>query len=107
MSALAIKPTSKWSPQEVIDWVFDEGRRIDDTREFVLQLARRMVTCGAPVERLLITMQTLNPEIAATSNLWTGDTDSVQHFEAEHRIRETDRYIGSPMQQLFETEKRA
>ncbi len=106
MSALATKSSSKWSPQEVIDWVFDEGRRIDDTREFVLQLARRMVTCGAPVERLLITMQTLNPEIAATSNLWTRDTDSVQHYEAEHRIRETDRYIGSPMQQLFDTEKR-
>ena len=95
-----------WSMQTVIDWLFDEGRLIDDTTKFVLQLSRRLNACGAPVDRLLITLETLNPEIVATSNLWQKSTDSVLHFKAERRIRETDRYIGSPMQQLLETEKR-
>jgi len=96
----------QWSPQPVIDWMFGEGRQIDDTTDFVLQFAHKMCACGAPVDRLLITFQTLNPQIAATSNLWTRDDDSIQRYDAEWRIRETDRYIGSPMQQLFETEKR-
>ncbi len=96
----------EWPLQPVIDWLFSDGRLITDTSEFVLQLARRLCACGAPLDRLLITIQTLNPEIVATSNLWLSSTDSVTRFQAEWHIRETDRYIGSPLQQLFETEKR-
>ena len=96
----------KWSPQAVIEWLFSEGKLIDGDADFVGQLAAQMTACGAPIDRLLLTMQTLNPEIAATSNLWMSSTGAVQHYVAEWRIRETDRYIGSPMQQLFETQKR-
>jgi adenylate cyclase len=97
---------SEWSPQVIIDWLFSEGRMLGDDSDFVLQLARNLNACGAPVERLLLTIQTLNPEIVATSNAWLKSTDTIHHFVAERRIRETDRYIGSPMEQLFETEKR-
>jgi adenylate cyclase len=86
--------------------MFREGRQIDATNEFVLQFARQLRDCGAPLDRLLITIQTLNPEIVATSNLWKRDDDKVLVSQAERRIRATDRYIGSPMQQLFDTEKR-
>ncbi|MCG6888682.1 MAG: adenylate/guanylate cyclase domain-containing protein [Gammaproteobacteria bacterium] len=95
-----------WSPQPVIDWLFSEGRLLDDNSRFVLQLAHQLVACGAPIERLLLTIQTLNPEIAATSNTWISSTDSIVPFSAQHGTLKTDRYIGSPMQQLFETEKR-
>ncbi len=40
---------------------------VDDNSEFVLQLSHQLIACGAPIERLLLTIQTLNPEIAATS----------------------------------------
>jgi len=95
-----------WSPQPVIDWLFSDGRLITDTSEFVHQLAQRLCACGAPLDRILITIQTLNPEIIATSYLWLKSTDSVTRFKAEWQVRETDRYIGSPLQQLFETRKR-
>jgi adenylate cyclase len=97
---------SKWSPQPIIDWLFGEGRMLDTDTEFVLQLSRKLCSCGAPVERLLLTIQTLNPVFVGTSNTWLKSTDAVQLFIAERRIRETDRYIGSPMQQLFDTGKR-
>ena len=77
-----------------------------DNSEFVLQLAHQLIACGAPIERLLLTIQTLNPEIAATSNVWLRSSDSIVPFNAQHSTLKTDRYIGSPMQQLFETEKR-
>jgi len=95
-----------WSAQPVIDWLFRDGRKIDDTTEFVLQFARQLFACGAPVDRLLVTIQTLNPQIAATSSLWTRSDNKIQRYDAEWRVRETDRYIGSPLQQLFDTEKR-
>jgi adenylate cyclase len=102
----ASRQNSPWSPQAAIDWLFSEGRLLDDDAAFVLQFARKLCACGAPIERLLITIQTLNPEILAISNTWLKSTDAIQHYVAERRIRDTDRYIGSPMQQLFNTEKR-
>ena len=96
----------QWSPQLVIDWLFSEGRMLDDNSDFVMHLAHQLVACGAPIERLLLTIQTLNPEIAAISNTWIKSTDSIVHFSAQHVTLKTDRYIGSPMQQLFDTEKR-
>ena len=95
-----------WSAQPVIDWLFRDGRKIDNTTDFVLQFARQLFACGAPVDRLLVTIQTLNPQIAATSSLWTRSDNKIQRYDAEWRVRETDRYIGSPLQQLFDTEKR-
>ena len=105
MSA-ACPESLQWSPQPVIDWLFSEGRMVDDNSEFVLQLSHQLIACGAPIERLLLTIQTLNPEIAATSNAWMRSSDSIVPFSAQHDTLKTDRYIGSPMQLLFETEKR-
>jgi adenylate cyclase len=98
--------TPGWSPQPVIDWLFREGRMLDERSDFVWQLGHQLVASGAPVERLLLTIQTLNPEIAATSNTWMKSTDSIVDYSAQHSTLKTDRYIGSPMQQLFDTKKR-
>jgi adenylate cyclase len=98
--------TLRWSPQPVIDWLFREGRMLDERSDFVWQLGHQLVASGAPVERLLLTIQTLNPEIAATSNTWMKSTDSIVDYSAQHGTLKTDRYIGSPMQQLFDTKKR-
>ena len=95
-----------WSANTVIEWLFETGLEFQDSTEFVGALARTMLAAGAPVDRLLITILTLNPEIVATSNSWSSDTDRVTAFNAERQVRESERYIGSPMQQLLETEKR-
>ena len=96
----------EWSAQPLLDWLFSEGRLIESDPEFVLQFSRRLSSCCAPVERVLVTILTLNPEIVATSSSWLKSTDRIDYFEAERHVRETDRYIGSPLQSLFETEKR-
>ena len=70
------------------------------------QLAQQMVSAGAPVDRLLITLSTLNPQVAATSYSWLKSDGKTVPFFPGHQIRQTDRYIGSPMQQLFETGKK-
>jgi len=99
-------PDPQWSTQPIIDWLFSEGRLIGNDSEFVLQFSRRLSSCCAPVERVLTTILTLNPEVVAASNLWLKSTDMVDYFEAERHVRETDRYIGSPLQHLFDTGKR-
>ncbi len=76
----------------------------NDTR-FVYELGHQLNACGAPVDRLRILMRTLHPEILGASSSWSKSTDMTSHVETEHGIRETDKYIGSPVQQLVETEK--
>ena len=100
------QPGPDWSAQPVIDWAFREGRLIAGYSEFVLQFSRRLSASCAAVDRVLVTILTLNPEIVAASGSWLKTEDRIDYFEAESRIRETDRYIGSPLQRLFETEKR-
>ena len=94
------------SAQAIIDWVFTKGRLIERINEFVYQLAHQMNDNGASIDRLMIALQTLNPQLAATSETWEKSTDRVAPDHAAHGVRDTERYIGSPLQVIFETRKR-
>ena len=95
----------EWSAEPVIDWIFSSGCLMKDDTEFVYELSHQLLACGAPVDQFRITMRALNPEIIGVSNYWLKSTDVCLHLETERRIQETDRYIGSPMKQLYDTGK--
>ena len=95
-----------WSPQAVIGWAVSEGRRIESVGDFVRQLAQRMNDCCFSIDRLMLSLLTLHPQVLGSSETWTRATDAVTRFEAPHSVRETERYIGSPMQAIYETHKR-
>lgn len=65
-----------------------------------------MIAATAPIDRLSIHLLTLNPQVIATSNVWLKTEDETVPFLAEHKVRASERYIGSPLQQLFDTGKR-
>ena len=90
----------------VIDWIFSYGRRIDRTSDFVKQLAHQLNDNGAPIDRLMISMLALNPQVVATSETWLKSTDNTTPINAVHGVRDTERYIGSPLQAIFDTNKR-
>lgn len=94
-----------WSPKPVIDWLFSSGCLMNDDTKFVYELAHQLIACGAPVDQFRLTMRALNPEIIGISNFWLKSTDVSSHLETERRIQETDRYLGSPMKQLYDTGK--
>jgi len=94
---------AEWSSKAVIDWIFSSGCLMKDDTGFVYELAHQLLACGAPVDQFRITMRALNPEIIGISNYWLKSTDACLHLETERRIQETDRYIGSPMKQLYDT----
>ncbi len=96
----------EWSTQPIIDWLFSEGRLIEKEEIFIGEFALRLSQSGAPVDRLLISMLMLNPQVISVHHTWLKSDGKTTTFEADHGIRETDRYIGSPLQQLFDTGKR-
>ncbi len=106
MSTQQLPTIPPCSAQAIIDWVFTEGRLIEGTSEFVHQLAHQLNDNGASIDRLMLTLLTLNPQVAATSETWEKSTDRTTGFQAAHSVRDTERYIGSPMQAIFETHKR-
>ena len=94
-----------WSLQPVIDWLFRHGRLIADRYEFVGELGTRLKESGAPLHRLTLMFPTINPLYIATSVVWSSDTGKTFPMQAHHGVRESERYIGSPLQQLMETRR--
>jgi len=105
MAADNQNPIAEWSIQAVTEWLFSSGCMMKDNTRFVHELAHQLIACGAPIDQLRITMRTLNPEIIGASSYWMKSTDVSLHMETDRRVRETDRYIGSPMKQLYDTEE--
>jgi adenylate cyclase len=68
-------------------------------------LSEKIVQAGAPIDRLTIILPTLNPLVRATSAAWSKDTNKTIPFMAQHDVEKTDRYVGSPLQQLFDTQR--
>ncbi len=106
MSSQQPLKTTGCSSGGVIDWLFADGRRIESTNKFVHQLAHQLNDHGASIDRLMLSLMTLNPQLVGTSETWLKSTDTTTPIQASHGIRDTERYIGSPLQVIYETHKR-
>ncbi|MCP4982501.1 MAG: adenylate/guanylate cyclase domain-containing protein [Gammaproteobacteria bacterium] len=106
MRAQQLQDQPKWSPQAVIDWLFTDGRRIESTNQFVHQLAQQLNKNDASIDRLMVSLLTLNPQLVGTSETWLKSTNITTPLHASHGVRETERYIGSPLAAIYETHKR-
>ena len=95
---------NSWSPQSVIDWLFAEGCKLDDNLRFVRELGHRLNESGAGIGQIRVVLQTLHPQIVGVVTIWSRHDDSARLVLAERQVRVSERYIGSPLQQLIETE---
>jgi len=76
---------------------------LENRYDFVDELATRLKDSGAPLDKLTIVFPTINPLFAATTAAWSSDTGKTLSVQAHHGIRETERYIGSPLQKLLDS----
>lgn len=94
-----------WSLEPIIEWLFKQGRLEENQTTFVQALSEKLLQAGAPIDRLIVSLPTLNPLAKATSATWWRDTNKTIPFIAQHNIFNSDRYKGSPLEQLFETNR--
>jgi adenylate cyclase len=94
-------PEEGWSLAPVGAWIMIEGRHIGDPRALLEALAARLDAAGAGIERLGFTVRTIHPQIAAWGCYWSrrGGTGI---FEGRHGTQNSDAYIGSPVQFVYE-----
>ena len=98
------RSSREWSPQPVIDWLFSAGCKLDDNTGFIRELGRQLHRAGVGIGQLRIILQTLHPQIVGVATTWTRASDAVNLVLAERRVRESERFVGSPLQRLIETE---
>jgi adenylate cyclase len=106
MSTPQPEKTSGCYAPGVIDWLFTLGRRIESTNKFVHQLAHPMNVHGASIDRLMVSLLTLNPQLVGTSETWLKSNDTTTPINASHGVRNSERYIGSPLATIYDTHKR-
>ncbi len=94
---------SAWEAEPVIDWLMEDGRFSSDLDELVAELGKRLVTAGAPISRVRLSMRTLHPLITGVTSVWERDRATVQWIETPHGLEGRAGYKGSPFEIILRT----
>jgi adenylate cyclase len=94
-------PEEGWTLAPVGAWLMIEGRHIGDPIALLDALAARLNAAGAGVERLGFTIRTIHPQLLAWGCYWSRQEGS-RMFAGRHGTQNSDAYIGSPVQYVYE-----
>lgn len=97
------KAVAPWTSEPIVKWLLDEGRLLPNVDETVLQLGQRLLSAGAPLWRLRLSMRTLHPLIAAFSSVWERDAGKTHRIETSHGMEGRSGYHGSPLEVIGRT----
>jgi adenylate cyclase len=81
-----------------------EARLITDALTLAEALAGRLNAAGANIERLGFTVRTIHPQVLAWGCYWTR-RDGGQMFLGRHGTQNSDAFIGSPVQYVYENRR--
>ncbi len=95
--SLLLGPSGGWSLEPVANWLFGEGRRVNDPVKLIEGLAQQLDRAGARVDRMAVMSRTLHPQFVGWSVYWTR-SKGAWRASLEHGARESDAFIGSPVQ---------
>lgn len=91
-----------WRLAPLLDWVLHEGRFFDRLPDLVDEICGRIPELGLPLWRFRIGFRTIHPQFLATGVLWVrGRNTNI--INARHGIEQSDDYVGSPIQHVFDT----
>lgn len=94
----------KWQVEPVIDWLLTEGRLVSTVDELTRNLGDALLSAGAPLSRIRLSMRTLHPLLAASTTAWSKTEDFIQPIESTHGIEQRSSFLGSPFSIIIETE---
>ena len=94
-------PEEGWSLAPVGAWMMIQARLIADPLALLDALAERLNAAGANLSRIGFTVRTIHPQLLAWGCYWTRD-DRSQMFLGRHGTQNSDAFIGSPVQYVYE-----
>jgi len=97
----ALQEPGRLALPEPILWLLEEGRHIRDGTAFFSELCNRLVASGLPISRANLSVRVLHPQLIAINLVWKrGGT--VERFDRERGLEQTDSYRLSPFRIIFE-----
>lgn len=90
-----------WRLAPVARWLVQEGRLIATLPEFIDAVCRRLSDAGISIWRSRIGFRTIHPQLLAMGVLWVRG-NPARVINARHGIEQSDDYVGSPIQHVFE-----
>jgi adenylate cyclase len=94
-------PDEGWSLASVATWMYTAGRRISDPLRMIESLAGQLNEAGAHIDRLAVMSRTLHPQLVGWSVFWSRQ-NGVRRDSIQYGVRDSDAYVGSPIQQVQE-----
>lgn len=76
-------------------WLVEEGSQSQTTRGFVALMCRGLVDYGVPLDRVLVSVRTIHPQIMATGYFWNAGRDVIE-VDRGYDILNAPEYINSP-----------
>jgi adenylate cyclase len=112
---MAITATAQRPPAEFADpteggesdtarWLVGEAVGLPLIRQIVGEFCRRLAAEGVPLQRVLVSLRTLHPELATVGYLWQRGEPDVREVARGHDIFATPLYQNSPIRLIVEGE---
>ena len=97
-------PDEGWSLAPVGAWMMIEGRFITDPIALLVELGARLDAAGAHIERFGFTIRTIHPQLLAWGCYWSR-RGGGRMFSGRHGTQNSDAYIGSPVQFVYDQQR--
>ena len=85
----------------LVDWLMRDAWEAASISELVARLARQLVAVDVPVERVVLLIRTLHPQVMGTVHRWTRGTDAVEEIALSHANAQEQRFLESPFAAIF------
>ena len=92
-----------WNLEPILSWLRRSGRRIDDPSHFLQGLCERLLSAGAPLLAVRFGFETVDPQVLLWGFSWERKENRAQEVRLSHGVRNSDAYVGSPVQKVHET----
>lgn len=87
--------------QTTIDWLIDGARSAPQVDRFIVECCERIVASGIPLYRVGVFVSMLHPSLIGRNFIWRRDA-GVTMGSMEHGSEESDDYLSSPLNTVFE-----
>jgi adenylate cyclase len=83
----------------VAEWLIDGGRSASEADEVLAELCARLTSCGIPLWRVAVFVQTLHPQIMGRAFFWRPE-HGVEVNDASYSMLESDDFRDSPVAEV-------
>ena len=91
----------------VVEWLLNEGWTTTDSATLIEGLAVRLVAQGIPLSRLLVFIDSLQPQAIGVRYTWDRDSGCAKSWSAPHSVMKSGAFRDSPVFAIIDGAKAA